>query len=126
MADSLSTENPRRPASPQLVMAKTRVPPPGAKFVTRHDLISLLTEPGDRTVTVVRAPAGYGKSTLLTQWVEADPVRRFAWLSLDEADNDPTVLWRYILSALRAVLPGLADRAWNLLQQPQPDIAEVL
>jgi len=94
--------------------------------VTRHDLISLLTERGDRTVTVVHAPAGYGKSTLLKQWVEADPVRRFAWLSLDEADNDPTVLWRYILSALRAVLPGLADRAWDLLQQPQPDVAEVL
>ena len=116
MAESLGVENRRSPASPQLVAAKTRVPPWGANFVIRHDLISLLTERGDRTVTVVQAPAGYGKSTLLKQWVDADPVRRFAWLSLDEVDNDLTVLWRYILSALRALSPGLADGAWDLLQ----------
>ena len=126
MDASAGRRNETGPASPRLVVAKTRIPPPRTGFVRRDNLISLLTDGGDRKVTVVQAPAGYGKSTLLMQWAEADPMRRFTWLSLDQEDNDPTVLWGYILFALRALSPGLADKAWGLLRTPQPDLDEVL
>src|SRR3954453_13130181 len=68
-------------------------------------------------VTVVLAPAGFGKSTLLTEWFAGgDPGdAALAWLSLDSADNDPALFWSYVIAALRTVAPGVGETALALL-----------
>ncbi|MGI9642027.1 MAG: LuxR C-terminal-related transcriptional regulator [Acidimicrobiia bacterium] len=114
------------PTTPPLVLAKTNTPIQRAGLVRRTSLIERLTEPRDRSVTLVHAPAGYGKSTLLMEWVTSDPMRRFGWLTLEQTENDPALLWRYTVLTLRALTPGFADRAWGLLRVPQPDIDEVV
>ena len=69
-------------------------------------MLKLLGESSQRKVTLISAPAGYGKTTLLAQWHhEVEDSLSFAWVSLDEQDNDPVRLWRHILEALRRVAP---------------------
>ena len=83
----------------------SRLRPPQALggLVAREALVaSLLADP--RALVVVSAPAGYGKTTALAQWVEAD-ARPSSWLQLDEADNDPVVLLTYLALALQRVAP---------------------
>ncbi len=75
-------------------------------------------------MTLVSAPAGFGKTTLLAAWAAARPTA--AWLSLDPRDNDPTTFWTYLVAALRAAgLPVGAD-ALALLESPRPPIEAVL
>ena len=82
-----------------------------AEQLARPGLQSLLRLPSDCKLTLVSAPAGYGKTTLLTQWREAEKANlSFAWVSLDEQDNDPARLWRHIVEALRRVTPQGAPR----------------
>ena len=110
---------------PTLVLTKTFTPLNRARLVRRQDLIDRLTDKHDRLVTLIHAPAGYGKSTLLMQWVEADPIRRFGWVTLEETENDPVVLWRYLVFALQALVPGFSDDAGRLIAAPQPDLQAV-
>ena len=88
-----------------------------------------LTERLDRgtasKLTLVSAPAGFGKTTLLTEWLAAGPAappgeRRVAWLSLDRADNDAASFWTYVIGALRTVAAGVGESALPLLRAPQP------
>lgn len=60
------------------------------------------------------------------QWAYADATRGFGWVGLDGSENDPVVLWRYVLLSLRNLLPGLAEDAWAWLHDSTPDINEVL
>ena len=112
--------------APTLIVAKVSVPLYRAGLIRREELIRRLSDDVDRRVTLVVAPAGYGKTTTLMQWARADPVRRFGWVSLESSDDDPAGLWRYIVYALRALIPGFASAAWELLHQPQPDIEAVI
>ncbi len=100
----------------ELLEAKLARPPLQPGTVTRTGLVNRLRASKHPLVTIV-GPAGYGKTTLLSQWAERDG-RPFAWLSLDEGDDDPGVLLRYIAAALRregavpetmATLPRLAS-----------------
>jgi LuxR family maltose regulon positive regulatory protein len=81
---------------------------------------------------LVSAPAGFGKTTLLTEWLAAGPAapadeRLVAWLSLDRGDNDPVSFWAYVIAALRAVASGVGESALALLHAPQrPPIEMVL
>ena len=68
----------------------------------------------------VVAPAGYGKTTLLSQWAEADG-QAFAWVSVDEADNDPKVLLTYVAEALDAVEP-IGERVFDALASPASSV----
>ena len=68
----------------------------------------------------VTAPAGYGKTTLLAQWAEQDG-RAFAWVSVDEADNDPKVLLTYVAEALDAVEP-VGRRVFDALASPASSV----
>ena len=111
--------------TPSLVLTKTRVPAQRSGLVRRTPLIDRLTESHDRTITLVIAPAGFGKSTLLTQWTEADPMRRFCWVTLEAEDNDPVTLMRYVLVALGAHVPHPGN-AWALLDRPDPDLKAVV
>ena len=68
----------------------------------------------------VVAPAGYGKTTLLSQWAERNG-QAFAWVSVDEADNDPKMLLSYIAAALDAVQP-VGDRVFDALASPASSV----
>ena len=76
--------------------------------VARDRLVERLRPGPGSKLTLVAAPAGCGKTTLLGNWRELEEASRpVAWLSLDEGDNDPVVLWSYVLAALRGVCPTL-------------------
>src|SRR5580700_1314970 len=87
-----------------LLASKLRRPPDRRGIVRRSSLIDLLGREDLRPVVSVVAPAGYGKTTLLSQWAERNG-QAFAWLSVDETDNDPKVLLTYVAHALDAVEP---------------------
>ena len=88
---------------PPLVMTKLNPPPGRTETLLRDRLVERLHAGADAKLTLIAAPAGYGKTTLLGSWREARAATRpVAWLSLDEGDNDPVVLWSYILAALRS------------------------
>jgi LuxR family transcriptional regulator, maltose regulon positive regulatory protein len=72
----------------------------------RRRLLELLRNALEFKVTIISAPTGYGKTTLLAHWRQVEEAEvPFAWISLDEQDNDPIRLWRHIVEALRQVVP---------------------
>jgi len=87
-----------------VVASKLRRPQVRSRTVQRSSLIEKLTREDTRPVVAVVAPAGYGKTTLLSQWAEHSE-QAFAWVSIDERDNDPKVLLTYVAQALDAVEP---------------------
>src|SRR4051812_43034198 len=95
-----------KPGSTRVPPAKTAVPrvPPG--FVRREPLRALLGKAVEAPVTLVAAPAGYGKTVLLADWVETAGGDRKAWVSLDGADNEPRRFWAGVLTALRECVPA--------------------
>ena len=90
-----------------LLDAKLAVPAVRAGSVSRADLITRARASSSRVVGIT-APAGYGKSTLLAQWAEAE-TRRVAWVSFDRFDDDPAALLSVVASAYAAISPDLAD-----------------
>jgi LuxR family transcriptional regulator, maltose regulon positive regulatory protein len=92
---------------PRLILKpKLRAPIPRHEQVTRPRLLELLGTVRHRKITLVSAPAGYGKSTLLAQWLRAEEAgMSIAWVSLDEQDDDPLRLWRHIVAALHLAAP---------------------
>ncbi len=82
-----------------LMTSKLRRPVVRAGTIPRWPLIDRLVRDDLRPVVSVVAPSGYGKTTLLSQWAERDR-QSFAWVSLDERDNDPKVLLSYVAEAL--------------------------
>ncbi|HET9927893.1 MAG TPA: tetratricopeptide repeat protein, partial [Rubrobacter sp.] len=76
-------------------------------------------------LTLISAPAGFGKTTLLGEWV-AGCERPAAWLSLDEADSDPTRFLAYLVAALQTIAPNIAEGVLGMLQSPQPPPTEAV
>ncbi len=103
-------------AVPDLVASKLRRPPipPGA--VCRPSLIERLAGGAPHSVVSVVAPSGYGKTTLLAQWAKRNG-QSFAWVSVDEGDNDLKVLLSYVAEALGAVEP-IDERVFDALASP--------
>jgi LuxR family transcriptional regulator, maltose regulon positive regulatory protein len=108
----VATKRLGEPQSFPLLVTKLHPPLRREQTVARHGLIEKLRpEPGVK-LTVVAAPAGSGKTTLLGAWREIEhETHPVAWLSLDEGDNDPVVLWTYLLAALKSVVPALELRS---------------
>src|SRR2546421_11255774 len=108
-------------ASP-LLESKLYIPARRRSRVARARLIERLTRGAESKLTLVSAPAGFGKTTLLAEWLAAAPAdgRSSAWLSLDESDNDPASFWTYLITALQRVEPGVGASAISLLQSHQP------
>lgn len=124
-----------------LLQAKLTPPLLPHGLVPRDRLVARLSDPRAQVVTVV-APAGFGKTTVLLAWLAArmkdagsgspfilppssvEPA--FAWLALDERDNDPTRFWGYLIGAIDRVAPGSGDHARSMLQSPTPPPAEVI
>jgi LuxR family maltose regulon positive regulatory protein len=115
MAPSLRVGYPSRP----LLAAKYSVPP-GMGGVVRRRLHDRLTGNGSTRLTVVTAPAGWGKSTLLSEWAH-DPAeeRQVAWVSLDESDDEPVRFWTYVLAALQPL--GVGAEAFAALDAQGAD-----
>src|SRR5690348_5175286 len=108
----------RRARSPAIVLVTTKLRPPVLRpgTVGRPRLIDTLAPDSLRPVVSVVAPPGFGKTTLLAQWAERDD-RAFAWVSVEEPDNDPKVLLSYIAEALDTVAP-IGDEVFAALAAP--------
>lgn len=107
------------PAVDQLLATKFFVPVASQPLVARTRLTALLNEGLHRRLTLVCAPAGFGKSTLLAEWVRSLPPHPdgplVAWISLDEEDNEPARFGDYFISALEKVSPGVGSQALEYL-----------
>lgn len=106
-----------------ILATKLYIPPPRPKVVLRPHLLERLNE-GLRQglgckLTLISAPAGFGKTTLVSEWI-AGFEQRAAWLSLDEGDNDPTRFLSYLVAALRTIVAESGEGVLGLLQSPQP------
>ena len=100
--------------------SRIQVPAPRTGTVSRTGLVNRLRASTSATVATVVAPAGYGKTTLLAQWAARDN-RRFAWVTVDDRDNDPVVLLRHIAAALAREEP-LEQSVVSALRSPRPTI----
>ena len=109
--------------STPILATKLYIPPPRPKVVLRSNLIERLNESLHRKLTLISAPAGFGKTTLVSEWV-AGCQRPVAWLSLDEGDNDPARFLTYLVAALQTVEPNIGAGILNVLQSPQPPPTE--
>ena len=109
--------------STPILATKLYVPPPRPRAVLRPRLIARLDEGLHHRLTLVSAPAGFGKTTLLSEWV-AGCERPAAWLSLDREDNDPTRFLTYLVAALQAVAENIGEGVLGVLQSPQPPPTE--
>ena len=106
--------SPRSPAVP-LISTKLHRPSVAPDVVFRNQLCHRLNEGRHLPLTLVSAPAGYGKSTLLGQWLDTldEPS---CWFSIDESDNDPRVFLSYLIAAARTVYPDACKGAFALLK----------
>src|SRR5438876_5273965 len=106
-----------------ILATKPYIPPPPPKVVLRPRLSERLNEGLHRKLTLISAPAGFGKTTLVSAWV-AGCDRQVAWLSLDEGDSDPTRFLIYLVAALRTIAPHIGEGVLGVLQSPQPPPTE--
>ena len=111
-----------------LLETKLYVPRLRRGLVARPRLSERLSRGAESKLTLVSAPAGFGKTTLLAEWLAAAPAdeRSAAWLSLDPGDNEPASFWTYLIAALQTVAPGVGASALSLLQAPQPPPIETV
>lgn len=105
-----------------LVATKLALPPARPALVPRPRLIDRLETGLQRKLTLIAAPAGYGKTTMVSAWHATAPGSAWplAWLSLDMGDNDLARFWSYAITALQTLHAGLGADALALLQSPQP------
>ncbi len=108
-----------------LLATKLYVPRLPLQLVHRPRLIERLQQAAERRLTLVAAPAGFGKTTLLSAWLQAARMSP-AWVSLDSGDDDPTRFWSYTLAALDTVRSGTGVIGLPLLQSPQPPPLEII
>jgi LuxR family transcriptional regulator, maltose regulon positive regulatory protein len=109
--------------STPILATKLYIPPPRPKVVFRPRLIDRLNEGLHRKLTLISAPAGFGKTTLVSEWV-AGCERPSAWLSLDEGDNDPTRFLAYLIAALQTIAANIGKGVLGMLLSPQPPPTE--
>ncbi len=111
-----------------LLTTKLLAPPLRAQVVQRPRLVERLNEGLPGKLILISAPAGFGKTTLVSEWIAGsdslDPMRRVAWLSLDEGDDDPARFLTYLIAALQTVEPNVGKGMLGLLQSPQPPPSE--
>ena len=102
----------------QLLNTKLYIPQLNANLIPRPHLNKRLDEGLTRKLTLVSAPAGFGKSTAVTGWL-AENGNQAAWLSLDEGDNDSVRFWTYLIAAIQSVHPEVGAEARQVVSAPQ-------
>src|SRR5579885_2875005 len=108
-----------------ILATKLYIPPLRPNVVLRPRLIERLNEGLHRKLILLSAPAGFGKSTLLSEWT-LGLGRPVAWLSLDEGDNDPARFLAYLVAALQTIAGNIGEGLLGLLQSPQPPPPEAM
>jgi len=123
MEGAEGTNQPIQEHREPLLKTKLFIPPVRSKRVARSGLISRMNNSLDKTLILVSAPAGFGKTTLLAEWV-AQVGLPVAWLSLDAGDNDPNRFLGYVIAALNVALASgdtpICATAQSMLQSVQP------
>ena len=114
-----------RPVNTPLLTTKLHIPGPRPTRVPRPHLIERLRSGLDCKLTLVSAPAGYGKTTLVNAWVRSID-RPFTWISLDEGDNDLVRFLSYLVAAFRQVDAEIGQALQRLLETPQLPSTEPL
>jgi LuxR family maltose regulon positive regulatory protein len=121
-----------------ILVTKLYIPPTRPELVPRARLIEQMNEGLHRKLTLISAPAGFGKTTLVTEWLDnlrLDSKKinqienRIAWLSLDEGDNDPARFLTYFIAALNRVegiKTSIGEGALTMLQSPEPPPTEAV
>lgn len=102
-----------------LLETKLYIPPVRPNLVSRPRLVERLSAGLHQRLTLISAPAGFGKTTLLSEWIVSTD-RPVAWVSLDEGDNDPARFWAYAVAALRRIEARIGEAALALLRSPEP------
>lgn len=116
---------------PPLIITKLSAPQLRVSLVPRPRLLGLLSGGTAPALTLVCAPAGYGKTTLLTEWIaslqktKGTQISKVCWLSLDEGDNDPALFLNYLIAAFRSGNPDVETRAM-LNSFPIPPLQVIL
>jgi LuxR family maltose regulon positive regulatory protein len=107
----------------QLIQSKLEAPVPRER-VSRSELLELCAG-RPRKLTLIRAPAGWGKSTLLADWhaLESE-TRPFAWVALDGGDHDPVRFWTYLIHALRTLDPSAGEVSLPMLRAPRASVVD--
>ncbi len=108
-----------------ILATKLYIPPPRTRSVPRARLVERLNASLDRKLTLISASVGFGKTTLVSEWV-AGCGRSAAWLSLDEEDNDLTRFLTYLIAALQTVAPGVGGGVVSALTSTQPPATQSL
>jgi LuxR family maltose regulon positive regulatory protein len=94
----------------QLLKTKIYIPPPKPKDIHRPLLIKRLNEGLDRKLSLISAPAGFGKTTLVSSWAVVCN-RPVAWLSLNQMDNDPINFLIYLIAATQTIVENFGEQA---------------
>ena len=108
-----------------ILATKLYIPPLRPNVVIRPRLLEQLNEGLHRKLILISAPAGFGKTTLVSEWVEGIE-RLAAWLSLDEGENDPARFLTYLVAALQTIAPNIGEGMLGVLQSPQPPPTETI
>src|SRR5438874_6589948 len=106
-----------------ILATKLYIPRLRPNVVSRPRLLERLNEGVHRKLTLIAAPAGFGKTTLVSAWV-AGCDRQVAWLSLDKGESDPTLFLTYLVAALQTIAPDIGVGVLGALQSPQPPTTE--
>ena len=108
-----------------LLLSKLYIPTPRQSIVSRPRLIERLNQGLRGKLILISAPAGFGKTTLVSEWIASCglPV---AWLSLDEGDNDPMQFMIYLVAVLQRITARIGEGVLVMLQSPQPPATEIL
>src|SRR5436309_4387244 len=114
--------------STPILATKLYIPRLRPNVVIRPRLLERLNEGLHRKLTLIAAPAGFGKTTLVSEWVEGieRPRARSAWLSLDEGDNDPARFLAYLVAALQTIAAHIGEGVLGALQSSQPPPPEAI
>ena len=102
-----------------LLSTKLYIPSSRETLVSRPRLTAILSNALTKGFTLVSAPAGYGKTTLVSSWLRETGIPG-AWLSLEESDNDPVSFLQYLLTALQKIVPGVRLDLLDLVEGIQP------
>ena len=118
--------------SAPILATKLYVPPPPPRAISRPRLIERLNTglSAGHKLTLISAPAGFGKTTLVSEWIAAltpsplpageGPGVRVAWLSLDAGDSDPARFLAYLVAALQTISAGIGTGVMAALESPPP------
>ncbi|HET9912356.1 MAG TPA: LuxR C-terminal-related transcriptional regulator [Anaerolineales bacterium] len=108
-----------------ILATKFFAPPLHSGWILRQRLIEQLNTGSQRKLTLVSAPAGYGKTTLISSWLHETNIPS-SWLSLDEGDNDPIRFFQYFIGALQKIIPDIGVDLPGMFQAVQPPSFDVL